>query len=58
MIMERDFISQKILNWQKEWSVCRPDESNGWVHKYELDTDGLKIFDFQKGKAYYAGLQN
>ena len=31
----------------KEWAVCRPDERSGWVHKYELDTDGLKILDFQ-----------
>ncbi len=31
----------------KEWAVCRPHEKNGWVHKYELDTDGLKILDFQ-----------
>ena len=27
--------------------VCRPDEANGWVHKYELEIDGLKILDFQ-----------
>lgn len=32
----------------KEWAVCRPTEKNGWVHKFELDADGLKIFDFQK----------
>ena len=31
----------------KEWAVCRPDERSGWIHKYELDTDGLKILDFQ-----------
>lgn len=31
----------------QEWAVCRPNLSNGYVHKYELDTDGLKIFDFQ-----------
>lgn len=27
--------------------VCRPDETTGWVHKYELEIDGLKILDFQ-----------
>ena len=27
--------------------VCRPNEKNGWVHKYRLDTAGLKILDFQ-----------
>lgn len=32
----------------KEWAVCRPNDSNGWLHKYELDTDGLKILDFQE----------
>lgn len=31
----------------KEWAVCRPNEANGYVHKYELNTDGLKILDFQ-----------
>lgn len=31
----------------KEWAVCRPNEENGWVHKYQLDTNGLKILDFQ-----------
>lgn len=30
----------------KEWAVCRPDETNGWLHKYELETDKLKILDF------------
>lgn len=32
----------------KEWAVCRPTESNGFVHQYELDTTGLKILDFQE----------
>ncbi|MBQ6091932.1 MAG: DUF3990 domain-containing protein [Lachnospiraceae bacterium] len=32
----------------KEWAVCRPNEKNGWVHKYELETNGLKILDFEK----------
>lgn len=32
----------------KEWAVCRPDDKNGWVHTYELDTVGLKILDFQE----------
>lgn len=30
-----------------EWSVCRPGCGNGWVHAFDLDTDGLKIFDFR-----------
>lgn len=32
----------------KEWAVCRPNDTNGWVHKYELDTADLKILDFQE----------
>lgn len=32
----------------KEWAVCRPNDTNGWLHKYELDTDGLKVLDFGK----------
>ena len=32
----------------QEWAVCRPNDTNGWVHKYELNIDGLKILDFQK----------
>lgn len=32
----------------KEWAVCRPNDTNGWVHKYELDCDDLKILDFQE----------
>lgn len=31
----------------KEWAVCRPNDENGWLHKYELDTQDLKILDFQ-----------
>lgn len=31
-----------------EWSVCNPIKKNGWVHKFILDTSGLKILDFQK----------
>lgn len=31
-----------------EWAVCRPNETNGWVHKYVLDTTDLKVLDFQQ----------
>jgi len=31
----------------QEWSVCRPDAHDGWVHAFDLDTDGLKVFDFR-----------
>ncbi|MDR6939917.1 DUF3990 domain-containing protein [Arcanobacterium hippocoleae] len=26
------------IDLAKEWAVCRPNEENGWVHKYHLDT--------------------
>lgn len=32
----------------KEWAVCRPNDTNGWIHKYILDTNGLKILDFEQ----------
>ena len=32
----------------KEWAVCRPNETNGWVHEFVLETDGLNILDFQE----------
>lgn len=32
----------------KEWAVCKPNNSNGFVHKYELDIDGLKVLDFEE----------
>lgn len=32
----------------KEWAVCRPNEKNGWVHMFELETEGLKILGFQE----------
>lgn len=44
----RGFYLTENINLAKEWAVCRPNEENGWVHKYELITDGLKILDFQE----------
>lgn len=44
----RGFYLTENFELAKEWAVCRPNEVNGWVHKYELDTDGLKILDFQE----------
>lgn len=32
----------------KEWSVCRPESSDGWVHVFDLDLSGLKVFDFRE----------
>lgn len=43
----RGFYLTENFDLAKEWAVCRPNQNNGWVHKFELRTDGLKIFDFQ-----------
>ena len=44
----RGFYLTANIELAKEWAVCRPDQSNGWVHKYELETDDLRILDFQQ----------
>lgn len=44
----RGFYLTESIDLAKEWAVCRPDEANGYVHKYVLDTEGLKILDFQE----------
>ena len=49
----RGFYLTKSVELAKEWAVCRPDESNGWVHQYELDTNGLSILDFQEHSKRY-----
>ena len=43
----KGFYLTEHIELAKEWAVCRPDETNGWVHQYELETDGLNILDFQ-----------
>lgn len=45
---DRGFYLTANIELAKEWAVCRPDQSNGWVHKYELETDDLRILDFQQ----------
>lgn len=44
----KGFYLTESIELAKEWAVCRPDETNGWVHKYELDTADLKVLDFQE----------
>ena len=41
------FCLTESIDLAKEWAVCRPNEENGWVHKYQLDIAELKILDFQ-----------
>lgn len=42
------FYLTENLDLAKEWAVCMPNNQDGYVHTYELDTDGLKILDFQE----------
>lgn len=44
----RGFYLTESVDLAREWAVCRPNDINGWVHKYELETDELKILDFQE----------
>jgi len=44
----KGFYLTESIDLAKEWAVCRPNDANGWVHKFEFDTDGLKILDFQQ----------
>lgn len=44
----RGFYLTENFELAKEWAVCRPNDTNGWVHQYELEIEGLKILDFQK----------
>ena len=44
----KGFYLTESIDLAKEWAVCRPNEENGWVHKYELDCKNLKVLDFQK----------
>ena len=41
------FYLTESIDLAKEWAVCRPNEENGWVHKYQLDIAELTILDFQ-----------
>ncbi len=44
----KGFYLTENMELAKEWAVCRPNEENGWVHEFELDTSELKILDFQE----------
>lgn len=44
----KGFYLTENVELAKEWAVCKPNDNNGWVHKYELDTEELKILDFQE----------
>lgn len=44
----KGFYLTESIDLAKEWAVCRPNEENGFVHQYELETDKLKILSFQE----------
>ena len=44
----KGFYLTENMELAKEWSVCRPDENNGWIHQYELNIKDLRILDFQQ----------
>ena len=44
----KGFYLTESIELAKEWAVCKPNDTNGWVHKFILDTEGLKILDFQE----------
>ncbi len=44
----KGFYLTENIELAKEWAVCRPNETNGWVHKYEFDATDLKVLDFQE----------
>ena len=44
----KGFYLTESIELAKEWAVCRPNDIIGFVHSYELDTEGLRILDFQQ----------
>lgn len=44
----KGFYLTKSKELAKEWSVCNPMTGNGWLHKYFLDCNGLKVLDFEQ----------
>lgn len=42
----KGFYLTESLDLAKEWAVCKPNDTNGFVHKYELELSGLRILDF------------
>ena len=44
----RGFYLTEDIELAKEWAVCKPNNTNGWVHKFELNIKELKILDFQE----------
>ena len=48
LTLRREWYGKDNFDLAKVWAVCRPNDTNGWVHQYELNIEGLKILDFQE----------
>ena len=44
----KGFYLTESIELAKEWAVCHPNDISGFVHSYELDTEGLRVLDFQQ----------
>lgn len=44
----KGFYLTEQIDLAKEWAVCIPNTISGWVHKYELNMEGLSMLDFEK----------
>ena len=36
----------------KEWAVYRPKSKDGWIHAFDLDTEGLRTLDFREKSVF------
>ena len=44
----RGFYLTQDLQLAKEWAVCRPTGVSGYVHTFEIDVEGLNVFDYER----------
>jgi hypothetical protein len=44
----KGFYLTEHIELAREWAVCIPETVSGWVHKFELDLNGLCVMDFRQ----------
>lgn len=44
----RGFYLTDSADLAREWAVCRPDQSVGWLHAFRLNDTGLRVLEFQE----------
>lgn len=50
----RGFYLTESIELAREWAVCNSNSNNGYLHKFELELNGLNILDFdQYGVLYW-----